>query len=98
MVKDLIKADADKAQIKLLTDSIGIQNIKLTTQSNVITEYKKKSYSYESTIREYEMIDASNQKVIEALNTKNKRYKKQRNTFKVILGVSLVYIAITSMH
>jgi hypothetical protein len=96
MVKDLIKYDAGKEQIKLLTDSIHIQNTKLSTQTSVLGQYQNKMYSYESTIREYEMIDASNQKTIEALNIKNKRYKKQRNLFKILLGASLMYITISS--
>jgi hypothetical protein len=96
MVKDLIKYDAGKEQIKLLTDSIYIQNTKLSTQASVLGQYQNKMYSYESTIREYEMIDASNQKTIEALNNKNKRYKKQRNLFKILLGASLMYITISS--
>lgn len=96
MVQDLIRSDADKSKIKVLTDSLSIQQISLRKQDDLMTEYKRKINVYQSTIEEYKSIDESNQRSIELLNTKNKRYKKQRNGFKIGLGLSLIYIAITS--
>lgn len=96
MVQDLIKSDADKMQIKVLNDSLNIQQISLQKQDNLMSEYKRKINVYQSTIEEYKMIDESNQRSIEMLNAKNKRYKKQRNILKVCLSVSLIGLAIST--
>lgn len=96
MVRDLNKFDAEKLKTKILTDSISIQQISLKKQDDLLTEYKRKNNILVSTVDELKLIDESNQRAIEVLNTKNKRYKKQRNIFKISLGLSLMYIAISS--
>ena len=96
MVQDLIRSDADRMQIKVLNDSLNIQQISLQKQDNLMSEYKRKINVYQSTIEEYKMIDESNQRSIEMLNAKNKRYKKQRNILKVCLSVSLIGLAIST--
>lgn len=96
MVQDLIRSDADRMQIKVLNDSLNIQQISLKKQDNLMSEYKRKINVYQSTIEEYKMIDESNQRSIEMLNAKNKRYKKQRNILKVCLSVSLIGLAIST--
>ena len=96
MVRDINKFDAMITKNKILTDSISIQKISLTKQDDLLTEYKRKNNILVSTVDELKLIDESNQRAIEALNTKNKRYKKQRNIFKISLGLSLMYIAISS--
>lgn len=95
MVQDLIKADGDREQIKLLGSVIENANSTITKQDSVISTYKQKSISYESTLNEYEEIDAANQRMIEALNKKAKRYKKQRNLFKILLGGALIGLSFT---
>jgi len=96
MVQDLIRSDADRMQIKVLNDSLNIQQISLKKQDDLMSEYKRKINVYQSTIEEYKMIDESNQRSIEMLNAKNKRYKKQRNILKVCLSVSLIGLAIST--
>jgi hypothetical protein len=96
MVRDINKFDAEKIKTKILTDSINIQKISLIKQDDLLTEYKRKNNVLVSTVDELKLIDESNQRTIEAITTKNKRYKKQRNIFKISLGLSLMYIAISS--
>jgi hypothetical protein len=96
MVRDIYKFDAMVIKTKILTDSISIQQISLMKQDDLLSEYKRKNNILVSTVNELKMIDESNQRSIEVLNTKNKRYKKHRNIFKVSLGLSLMYIAISS--
>ena len=96
MVRDINKFDAEKIKTKILTDSINIQKISLIKQDDLLTEYKRKNNVLVSTVDELKLIDESNQRTIEAISTKNKRYKKQRNIFKISLGLSLMYIAISS--
>lgn len=96
MVQDLNKFDAEKIKTKILTDSISIQQISLKKQDDLLTEYKRKNNVLVSTVDELKLIDESNQRTIEALTIKNKRYKKQRDIFKISLGLSLIYIAVSS--
>ena len=96
MVQDLNKFDAEKIKTKILTDSISIQQISLKKQDDLLTEYKRKNNILVSTVDELKLIDESNQRTIEALTIKNKRYKKQRDIFKISLGLSLIYIAVSS--
>lgn len=96
MVQDLIRYDAYKIQVQVLNDSLNIQQIFLKKQDHLMSEYKKKINIYQSTIEEYKLIDESNQRSIEMLTVKNKRYKKQRNILKVCVSLSLIGLAIST--
>ena len=93
IVRDLIRSDANKMQVGILNDILD----KMQTQDNLITQYKYKVNIYESLVENYKMTDEINQNLIQDLTIKNKRYKKQRNILKISLGVSLIYIAATSI-
>jgi len=92
-VQDLIRSDANKMQVNILN---GILD-KIQVQDKLINEYKFKVNIYESLVEDYKKTDASNQYIIQDLTIKNKRYKKQRNIFKIGLGLTLIYITATSI-
>ena len=97
MVQDLIKSDVDKQTIDILNNSLSSKEEYIQTQDSLVTVYKTKSLMYKATFDEYETIDSLNQKTIASLNILTKKYKRQRNAFKIFSTALIVGFLITRL-
>lgn len=94
MVKDLYQADGDRAQIQILNETIDKKDSYIAKQDSISSLLKSRLASCNATMDEYAKIDDMNQKTINSLKKAVSKYKRNSTWFKVLLGVSLVGLAI----
>lgn len=83
MVNDIVKGDSCVVTVVSLVN--GIQDCEKENSS-----LRKENYNQKNTIGELTMSDNANKSINRSLNEQVKKYKKQKNIFKIIAGGLLV--------
>ena len=90
-MKDLIRLDALKEQLPLLQSALENQkeiNLKLDTFNTVLKDQNTKLlFRYNETVKQMDLIEINNKKVITSLNKKIKK-TKQKNVVTSTLGIA----------
>lgn len=94
MIKDLVEGDGARKQVELQDSVLTEKNKQLSAKDSIVNVYRKKDIVYQSTFSEYATIDSLNQRSIQSLKAKVAKYKRQRNVFRVFVGVLLIGLAI----
>ena len=94
MIKDLVEGDGARKQLVLQDSLITEKNKQISAKDSIVNVYRKKDIAYQSTFSEYATIDSLNQRSIESLKFKVAKYKRQRNAFRIFVGVLLIGLAI----
>jgi len=91
MVQDIVKGDGAREEVVKLDSALKKREVYIAKQDSTIKVQDKTIRSYKITITDQTEIDSINQKTIESLKLNCKRYKRQRNAFKIFCGVLLIF-------
>ena len=89
MAQDLVRYDACKEETSALRSIIAIKDSVITTQEALTLTLRKQNVAYQSTIGEFESIDAFQTGTIKSLQDKQGRTRRQRNAL-VYFSMALI--------
>lgn len=94
LVQDLILGDGARQEVQKLDSIIQKKDKFIYMQDSLIQVKNRTISSCQLTIDSQEQIDDANRLTIESLNRSVRKYKRQRNVFKVIAGVFLLALVV----
>jgi hypothetical protein len=90
MVQDIVVGDGARQTVLIQDSIITDQKNIISKNDSIISTWKRKYQTCQSTLDEYQMMDVVNQSTINAWSRKYSKVKKQRNA---VIGFAILTVA-----